>query len=369
MTAKEIRVLHIFSSFTAGGAENMTLQLAAELSRKTALSALGCPKGSYMYEKAKERSITVFDFKSRGTFTPSGVYSLYRLVRDNNINILHVHQGKLFWTAVLIHLFTFCRVKTVFHKRMQTRHKFYARAHYKFADKVIAVSKAVKNSLIKQDNVNPEKIEVIYNGCNFKRFNDKISGLPVRAKYNVSADDIVVGTAGQMNYPKAKGQGYLIEAAVSLAKKYDNLKFIICGEGPMLDDFKEQARLLDVTGNVIFTGFVGDIENYIAAMDIFSLNSWDTEGAPNVVIEAQAMKKAIIATDIGGIAETFLDGVSGLLIEPENVRELAEKIEFFMKDKSKIKMFGAAGQEFVHKTFTVERMVDAVSGLYAGLFK
>lgn len=359
----EKRVLHIYSSWTAGGAEKLMLTLAAGLEKKGIKNIIACPGDSYMYKRAVELGLTVYPVVIKGSFDPIGFIKLWNVVKKEKIDILHAHQGKVFWPCIFIKWLTKSKVKVVFHRHAQLPHKFYSRRHYLHADRVAAISRAVAEGLIKSEKVPPSKINVIYNGTDFERFNTNVSGEEIRNKFNLGKN-LVIGTVAAMNKPKGKGQEYLIEAAQIVKKKYPDVKYLIVGTGPIENDLKNLAVKLGVEDNVVFTGYQEDVEKFIAAMDIFCFLSWDTEGFGQVMVEAQGMGKPVIGTNIGGIPETFKDGVTGVLIPPRDSEMLAQLLVLFIEDSNKRLNMGKEAEKFVKNNFSLDLMVDRVEELY-----
>jgi Glycosyltransferase len=302
----DIRVLHLFSGMGAGGAEKMMLSLSRGLEERGIYSGIVCPEGSYLHQAAAGMGISHRLIKFKGSLSPAPLARLLRLIDRENITILHAHQGKLFWPCVYAKWLTGGKVKTVFHRRVAMPHRWYSRGHYRFADAVIAISDAVARVLSEQDKVDPSHIRVVYNGCDFDRFNPAVPGDGIREKHGIARDTFVVGTTGAMNLPKGKGQGYLIEAVALLKDKYPKLVCLIVGHGPFEDGLKRMAAEAGVSDRVIFAGFQEEVEKYMAAMDVFTLNSWDTEGFGQVMVEAQALGKPVIGTSIGGIGRLSL---------------------------------------------------------------
>ncbi|MDR1195081.1 MAG: glycosyltransferase family 4 protein [Endomicrobium sp.] len=357
------RVLHIFSSKTIGGAEKKTLFLADNLQKSGIVeNIMGVTKGSYMFEQSLEKNLQTVNFKAGGSFDPVGIFRLIKIIKKYKIDIVHVHQGKLYWQSLIAGMF--CpSVKIVFHRRQDTRHGFYSRMHYRFADAVITVSKAVADGLIKYEKVPAEKVNVVYNGINFEKFNINDDYGDIVEQYNLKGKK-VVGTVGAIVDFKGKGQIYLIEAAKMLKKDYPDLRYLIVGGGVGIDKQKEYAKNLGVDDIVYFTGYREQAPKFILAMDIFCLLSWDTEGIGNVLIEAQALGKPVIGTNIGGIPETFIDGKTGILIKPSDSAQTAEAIKKFINDAQKAKRFGAAGREFVKSKFSIDNMVKGAIEVY-----
>ena len=359
----EKRVLHIYSSWTAGGAEKLMLTLAAALETRGIKNFIASPGDSYIFKRAAELGVNARALVIKGSFDPIGLVGLYLIVKKERINILHAHQGKVFWPCIIMKLIFGKKLKVVFHRHAQLPHRFYSRMHYTFADGVIAISKAVAKGLIEREKVPAQKVKVVYNGTDFIRFNSGVSGSEVREKYLLTGKP-VIGTAAAMNRPKGKGQEYLLEAAQIVKITFPQARFLIVGTGEIEEDLKKLAKKLGVAGEVIFAGYQEEIEKYIAAMDIFCFLSWDTEGFGQVMAEAQGMGKPVIGTNIGGIPETFRDYETGVLIPSKNSELLAQVIIMMLSNKELLANMGRKAEAFAKENFSLDRMVDGVMGVY-----
>ena len=366
---EKIKVLHLFSSDTIGGAEKQTLLTAIsfkELSSKFE-PIVAAPKKSFLYEEAEKKGVKVVDFSCRGTFTPTGVYKLIKIIKTEKISILHVHQGKLYWTALLMKLF-FPNIKVVLHRRQDTRHKWYAKWHYKVADITLTVSKVVRDNLIKYESVPENKVKVLYNAFDTKKFEQPADSTDIIKKYNLE-NKFVVGTVGAIVSLEGKGQQYLIEAISKLRKEYPNIAGLIVGGGSGKKLQEEYAKSLAVDDIVFFTGYQADVPKFLQVMNIFCLLSCDTEGFGNVNLEAQFKQIPVITTTIGGIPETVLDGKTGILIEPRNTDMLVEAIKKIMNNKQLAQDMAQAGRNFVKETFSKEKFVKNLTNIYESILQ
>lgn len=363
----KIKVLHMFSSFTIGGAEKMTLLTAVSLHKLSGEiePLVAAPAGSFLYAQAKENNVKVCDFKCRGSFTPSGVLRLAKIIKKEKINILHVHQGKLFWTALLMKLF-FKNIKVVLHRRQDTRHKFYAKWHYGIADMTLTVSRAVRDNLIKYEKAPSGKVKVLYNGFDFDKFAKEIYCNDVIEKYGLQ-NKTVIGTIAAMVSLEGKGQIYLMEAVSKLRAEYPHLRCILVGDGAGKNEQEEYAKKLKADDIVFFAGYQSDVAKYLKAMNIFCLLSCGTEGFGNVNLEAQSLAIPVITTRVGGNPETVIDKKTGFIIEPRNVEQLTEAVKKLLDDKNYAEQIGLNGQKFVKETFSIEKMVQNLTEVYKNI--
>ncbi|MDR0723743.1 MAG: glycosyltransferase family 4 protein [Endomicrobium sp.] len=363
------KILHIFSSYSFGGAEKTTLLLAENLQKSDLCdNIVAVPCGSKLYQEAVKRNIKVAAFKTANSFDLCGILRLVKIIKKNNINILHVHQGKLYWTSLLVKLLCLNKIKVVFHRRQDTRHSSISKNHYKFADAVITVSQAVANGLIKYEKIDPKKIKVVYNGVNFEKFNKNIDYSDIVKEYSLD-NKKVIGTVSQIVDFMGKGQIYLMEAAKILKEDFPELRYLIVGSGKGLKAQQEYAKKINVDDIVYFTGYQDNVPKYILSMDIFCLLAWDTEGMPNVVVEAESLEKPVIVTNIGGNTEAFIDGITGIMVSPKNSIQVANAIKKLILNPDIAKQMGIEGKKFVKEKFVLENTVKNTLEVYEKILK
>ena len=363
----KIKVLHLFSSYTIGGAEKQTLLTAIsfkELSQKFE-PIVAAPKKSFLYEESEKKGVIVKDFTCRGTFTPNGVIRLIKIIKKEKIKILHVQQGKLYWTALLMKLL-FPNIKVVLHRRQDTRHKWYAKWHYKIADITLTVSKVVKDNLIKFENAPVNKVQVLYNAFDTAKFEQETDCSDIIKEYELE-NKFVIGTVGAIVSLEGKGQQYLIEAISKLRKEYPNIVGLIVGDGAGKKLQQDYAKELGVDDIVKFTGYQSEIPKFLKVMNIFCLLSCGSEGFGNVNLEAEFLKVPVITTNIGGIPETIVDGVTGFLIEPRNVDMIISCVKKLIQDKEYAKNMGLEGHKFVKETFSKQKFVENLTNIYESI--
>ena len=169
-------------------------------------------------------------------------------------------------------------------------------------------------------------------------------------------------TAGRLS--PEKGHHFLIEAAGLLKETAPQLNFIFCGSGVLMDELKFKSRQLNVDEVCHFIGFRTDIEKIFSIMDFLVLPSL-TEVLPNVVLEAFACKKPVVATAVGGVPELVNDNENGFLVASQRPDLLAEKISLMLKsDKLRHKM-GLSGFKTVKEHFSFDDQNKRLQELYS----
>ncbi len=140
---------------------------------------------------------------------------------------------------------------------------------------------------------------------------------------------------------KLKGVQFVIDILGNIKDKHPEARLLVGGDGEFMDELKKLAKHHDVEGKVVFLGNLGrqQVKEQLANCDIFLLPSM-SEGRPRVLIEAMAMNKFMIASDVGAIHEIVENGRNGFLIDPYNIEQLKEKIVYCLENKKEILQLG-----------------------------
>ena len=210
------------------------------------------------------------------------------------------------------------------------------------------------------DCINRKDIEVVYLGFDFEKFAPYVGDrVRIRHEFGFAADDIVIGYVA--HFIKGKGHIQLIEAFEGIADDIPQAKLFLVGSGMLAEVQAAAAKFPD--GQIVFAGRRDDIPACMNAMDIFVQPSL-SEAFSQVLVEAMGVGLPVIATNVGGAAEVIDNGVSGFLIEPNNIAAIREKTVEVWRNSELRSGIGAAARKRVNKTFTVERLLDRHLELY-----
>jgi|ERR1051326_2352131 glycosyltransferase involved in cell wall biosynthesis len=226
-------------------------------------------------------------------------------------------------------------------------------------DRFIAVSDTVREWLCDDLKVAATKIRVVKNGVNVQLPKTNQHGELRRAICADPAQSIVLTTA---RLHDGKGIVYLIEAA----KLLPEIQLVICGDGPERGRLEEAVRKAGLQNRVTFLGHREDVPDLLSACDVFVLPSL-YEALGLSVLEAMAAGKPVVATAVGGLKETVRDGVNGLLVPPRDAMSLATTIRRLLTEPGLAKSLGENAKNRVARDFSVETMVDGVTGVYEEL--
>lgn len=164
-----------------------------------------------------------------------------------------------------------------------------------------------------------DQMTVIHNGVDTERFSPHVDGRPVRAEWSVQEGEILIGNAARLT--PWKGQDHLVRAFAAVADEFPAAKLVLVG-APVFDDdrFERDLRELVARTNlahrVIFAGFRWDLPEVLAALDVFVHSAIMKDTSPLAVVSAMASGKAILSTNVSGVAELFTPGQDAILVEP-----------------------------------------------------
>ncbi len=165
-----------------------------------------------------------------------------------------------------------------------------------------------------------------------------------------------------------KGHATFLEAAARVLERSGRaVHFVIAGDGPGRGELTEKIAQSPWRGRVTLLGHRRDVPLVLAALDVLVLPSFAHEGIPQIILQAQAMARAVIGTQVGGIPEVIEDGVNGLLIPPRNPEILAQKIERLLEDPAGRRRLGQSARLGIEKNHTLATMGESLLKLYERL--
>lgn len=368
---KRIRIVYLLPELKWGGSEKHAIQLASGLRERGHDARIVCLfREGPLGDEAREKGIpfTCLNLPYRwGIRTLLGIQDW---IRSHPVDVLHTY---LFG----FHLFAglparLLKIPVLLSSRREIphwqkgRHRWLEKVGNLFVDQIVCVSKAVEKWALEKEGIPPEKVLTIYNGVDVNRFNPARIQSFVRREFQIPSGTPLIGTVANM--ATEKGYPDLLEAAQLILQKSPEARFLFVGFGPREGEIRERAQKIAGHEQIIFTGARTDIPNLIGAMDVFVLASV-IEGFPNVLLEALAMAKPVVATEVGGIPELIESGRNGILVPPRDGRALAEAVLSLFKNPEGARAMGRRGMEKIRKSFTLERMFDQYEALYLSLLQ
>ncbi len=205
---------------------------------------------------------------------------------------------------------------------------------------------------------------VIPNAVDHRRFGPDADGSGIRERLGIPPGRPIVLVVGRIVPHKG------IEHFVEAARYVREAEFLVAGEGSSLDSMRRLARSLGVDDRVRFLGRVSeaDLPSVYAACEVFVLPSVSRLEAFGIVaLEAMATGKPVVVADIPGVREVIQDGREGLLVDPVNPRDLADKVRVLLGDAAMRRSMGGQAREKVVTAFSIERVTDRIVALYESI--
>jgi glycosyltransferase involved in cell wall biosynthesis len=304
---------------------------------------------------------------------PQAIISLLGLakyIKEHDIDIIHTgEKPRDAVYAVLLAKLT--GVKSIIHIHAKCEDWFGSRMFWamKQADAIIGVSQFVAQSIIDR-GYSQEKVHYVLNSMNVSDWIYDTDGSAVRREFDVATDVPLLTIISRLVL--SKGHAQLLKALVMVKAKVPCFKLLIVGDDDPhglqkgyshLAELKKLTHELGLSEQVIFSGYRTDVQQILAACDLYTMPASD-EGFGLAFVEAMAMKKAIIAQDSGGASEVVEHGESGLLSPPGDIPQLAENILTLINNPALRSQMGEYGRMRVEQHFNAKRMAKDVESIY-----
>ena len=237
-------------------------------------------------------------------------------------------------------------------------------------DKIVAISNNVKSSLEKT-GLSSEKITVIPPAIDLSSFNPKVSGEYVRASYGIGLDEPMILFVG--NLTKTKGVYVLIKAMKAIMKDFPTAKLLITLHvskdrlSEETHDVIARINSLHLQKSIMFMGITRRMPEVIAACDVFTAPFLSTAGIsdyPLPILEAMAVGKPVVATNVGGIPGIISNKNNGMLVRPNNPAHLAQAIAYLLQNEDIARRIGQNASMFVRENFSIQEVVKVTENIY-----
>jgi glycosyltransferase involved in cell wall biosynthesis len=340
------------------GSEQLLFDLMTNLDRDRVEPILWC-NGAPMADAGRAAGITTYRTPFEFFFdhqSPRFNFSRYRslvregteLVRKHGIRILHANSAAPHQWLLPVARTTRRPVLAHLHIDYLRRSRYVCLLHQ--ATLVVGVSRQVIGDFL-HDGMPQDRTRVIYNGIDFNRLKDKEARDP-RCDLGIAPDAVVIVAAGSLI--RRKGQDVLIRAFANLVANRD-IHLLIAGEGPDRPDYESLTAELNLGTRVHFLGHDQEISAVYRAADIVALAS-RAEAFGLVLVEAGYFGLPAVTTRVGGIPEVVEDGVTGLLVSPDDITGLASALARVIDDSSLRRRLGQAAKIRAERLFSVAQM-------------
>ncbi len=351
-----MKILQICSARQIGGGEKHLADLSNRLDRRGHQVFFALAPDSPVKELINNAARENFLFaRMRNALDVFSGREVAKFAAEKNIEIIHAHLAKDYPLAALAARIT--STPFVFTRHVLFPLKRLQKYALKNVGGIIAPSKAVADSLRKQNLFSPEKIVTIHNGVDLERFQS------IEKK---SIANFTVGTIGHL--APIKGHDIFIRAAALVLQKRQDIKFVIVGEdksdsGENRRAIENLIRELDLQNHVELAGWTNDVRTFLGKFDLF-VSAARSEPFGLVIVEAMASRIPVVATRSEGASEIIEDAASGVLIPLESHEMLAQIILDLAENPSRRESLSDSGRRRVEDKFSLEKMVAETEEFY-----
>jgi glycosyltransferase involved in cell wall biosynthesis len=361
-----LRVIQVIPTTKMGGLERVATTLALGLSTQLGRLVV-CSSGGPPFE-AELRASPHLEFeliprpRPRPTHLARSAYALARVLRRERPQLVHAHNPAAGSAAALARMLARDRrvaIVTTYHGVVPAKLGRATRALALTSDMVVGVGPTVTREL-RAMGLPDDRSATVFNAVDVQ---PRRSAADVRSEFEAEGSALVVSVG---RYRAEKNYALLLEAVSLLAERGRAIRVVLVGGGALEGELRSQAAALALEDVVTLTGERGDAVDIAAAADVFALSS-DWEGLPLALVEAMALARAIVATDVRGVTDLVHHEETGLLVPPRDARALADALERLLADENLRERLGRNASALASRLCSEETMLQEYLRIYASV--
>ena len=365
---KIVYLIDILDGFH-GGTENQLVKLINGLNRKKYLPHLICLNNSGWFRKnclyfnSKTTGIDINNFRKLNTYI--NFLKLVRMLKRDKPDVVHT----FFPTSNIVGVLAakVASIKNIISSRrdygewINRRYLLGTKVANRFVQKIIVNSHSVKRLTVLEENVQEDKVEVIYNGIDLPRFEGIKGNSWIRSELNIPYGSKVVGIIA--NFRPMKRHDTFVKAAKEILQMRDDVEFILIGGQAQREEMEILGEYLNIKKHLHFMGVQRDIMPYLSIMDI-GVNCSEKEGLSNAVMEYMAAGVPCVVSNAGGNPDLITHNVNGYTFELGDYNSLASLILNLLDDQKTKEKFVRNSREKIEKEMSLEAMISKYESLY-----
>ena len=369
-----MNILLLTDSDAFAGTEQHMLTLAVALQNQQQKVYVGCPSGSPLETRCLDSVVSTAKIEKNGAVDSKAVIDLIKSVKQDNIDVVHAHNGRSALIARLAKIF--CpRIKVVFTqhfivpssaKRSGVSKLISSAVHSFIAsglDHIICISAAVEEAIdLRTDAYAKCFKSVIWNGIETSHpkvpSKDDIRNL--RTELGISQSAKVVLSASRLELEKSVD--LIVKAFALICRGNSNVILVVAGDGSELINLRNLVTQLEISQNVRFVGFRTDVSSLMVMADVFVIAS-EAEPFGLSILESMSLGTTVVAANSGGPKEIIKDGETGYLFASGDVKDLQATIDRCLNCESANDIPEHARQ-VVNVKFSAKRMATETLNVY-----
>lgn len=328
----------------------------------------GDPGFAALEGKAADSDAEIIGIDDRGATDWRVVRDCIRICRERNVSIWHAHDYKSNALGLLVRQFHRMHLVTTAHGwvRFTAKTPLYYKIDrfcMKHYEKVICVSQDLYDRCL-ESNVPANRLQQIDNAIVLDDYSTAPPTISDKLRFGFDSQRFLVGAVGRLS--EEKGFHHLINAVAHLIADGHSVGLVIAGEGHLRDQLQRQIDELELQAHVRLCGFLPDPRDLYRAIDLFALSSL-REGLPNVVLEAMASQRAVVATNCNGIPNLVQHEQNGLVVPIDSEASLYKAIQRCVNSETLRDQLARNGHRTITERFCFDRRMKKVVEVYRRL--
>jgi len=364
--SKVIRVLHTEWSDGWGGQEIRIINEMIALREQGVEVFLACTNHAQIKQKALDNNIKVFTLPFRGNADFKTLFSIKKIIQENQIDIVNTHSGKDTWVGGLA-------AKLAGVKFIRTRHLSTpirtSRLNFinKLADYIFTTGEGVRLEMINNNRIKPERIQSIPTGIDADIYDsNNFNRQTCRKLFQFKEDQIVIGIIAVLRLFKRHDRFLNMVHYVIDNNPNKNIHFVMAGDGPQRENLINMINDLGLQNHISMLGYVSNVPELLQALDVFVLTSDSGEGVPQSVMQALLMNTAVVSTSAGSTRDLHCND-NFILIDKDSQDELNEACNNLINNQELRQKYAKNSRSYVLDNFSKVKMTKKIMKVYLKL--
>jgi glycosyltransferase involved in cell wall biosynthesis len=369
---KKIKILHVTFDMNIGGAQQVIRQLVENMDQDQFEMDIACIGGQLgeIGELLKNRGVNIELFERQSGLDGNLIKNMKRFIQASKYQIIHCHQYTPYVYGLLSSLFTPAKIIFTEHGRFfpdfgTWKRKLINPVFSVFTSQIVAIAEATKDALVRYENFDGSKIDVIYNGVKDNSYIEIDEG-ELRKAFHIPEAAFLFGTISRLE--PIKNQAMMINAFKKAHDQHNHAHLLIVGDGEIRGQLEKQVCDLGLDKQVTFTGFQKDPSSFYSIIDVFLLSSF-SEGTSMTLLEAMSFSKPCVATEVGGNPELIKDQINGLIAPSDDTDKFFKACNQLICDISLCNKYGGKAREKYLELFSVNKMIMQYAEIYKNILR
>ena len=359
------KILHTEASMGWGGQEIRILRESAGMRERGHLVLIAANPGSGLFSRAEKQGFEMIPvhFRRRGLLRLIPFFK--KLIEERTIDVVNTHSSKDSWLVLPAAKIARNKPLVIRTRHLSTpisrgplnRFLYNYLPHY-----ILTTGRAIREQMINDNGFDGDRIVSIPTGVDTSIFNPENVHVDLRKELSLPHDTPLIGMVSIIR--SWKGHIHFINSISYVLKKRPDARFIIAGEGPYRHAVEKAIDEADAGNYVYLLGHREDVPAVISSLDILVHPSYANEGLPQSLLQAMAMQRPVIATDLPPLKEAVRDTITGLIVPVNDPAAMAAKILFLLENKVEADRMAKNARSLVEKEYSFQRMLDNIESLY-----